>query len=268
MGGSKAPMAYQPTHSAAVDNAYAANIDMNTQNTSNLYGYSKPRYEGLVDSAFHNPGDAIATRGAYDVSQAGSAAGHNMLDRGYQMAGLAPGAIQSGWDPQSANYNWGLGQTMGATEVANAQSGVNGSPFGSGVVGDAAASYNRGWQADTQARQGQGIAQLGAINSGANDSMGQGLSTMTSSALLPQAAANDQNNQKFAALDELVKALSSITGTSQNNAATMNNYLNTSTNASKANADITQANNATSQAMWSALGQVAGLGASFIHRPH
>lgn len=268
MGGSQAPMPYQPKHSGAVDDAYASTLAQNTAHTGMLWDYSKPKYEGLVDRAYNNPGDAGAMAGANDVSQKGNQAGNDMLSRGYQMAGLAPGAIQSGWDPQSANMNWGLGQTEGAAGVNAARSGLAGSPFGAGMANDAVGEFMRQWMAGAQGRQGEGVRQLGAINSGANDSMGQGLSTITNSALLPQAAFNDVTHERTNSMDAMIRALTGITSSSQANASGMDNYLNTGTNASNAATKATEANNATTTAMWSALGQVAGLGAAFIPKPH
>lgn len=264
MGGSKAPMPYQPAHSGAVDAGLAQNIAMNNQHTGMLYDYAKPQYEGLYDQVKNNPGNAAATATGQDIYQRGTQAGNDQLARGYRMAGLAPGAIQSGWDPQSANMNWGLGQVEGAAGVNASQNGLAGSPFGAGMANDAVGNFMRQWMAGAQERQGQGIDQLAKINTSANDSQGRGLATITDSGLLPQAVANDQANTQTNALNQLVQGLSAITSSSNQTAASADNYLNTGVNAANAGANVTKANNATTEAMWGAIGQAAGLAASFI----
>jgi len=257
-------MPYQPAHSAEVDNALAGNIQMNNQHTGMLYDYSKPQYEGLYNQVKNNPGNAAATATGQDIYKQGTAAGNDQLSRGYQMAGLAPGAIQSGWDPQSANMNWGLGQTQGAAGVNAAQSGLAGSPFGAGMANDAVGNFMRQWMAGAQERQGQGIQQLGAINTDANESQGRGLQTITDSGLMPQAVANDQSAAQSTALNQLVQGLSAITSSSNQTASSANSYLNTGINASRAGTEATNANNATTGAFWGALGSAAGMATKFI----
>ena len=263
MGGSSAPMPYQPAHSAQVDNALAGNIALNTQHTGMLYDYAQPQYESLYNQTKNNPGNATATATGQDIYQRGTAAGNNELSRGYQMAGLAPGAIQSGWDPQSANMNWGLGQVQGAANVNAAESGLAGSPFGAGATNNATADFMRQWMAGAQERQGEGINQLSQINSSANASMGEGLKTITDSGLMPQAIANDQTAAQSAALNQLVQGLSSITSSSNQTSSSADSYLNTGVNASNAATNATNANNATTNAFWGAVGSAAGLAASF-----
>ena len=263
MGGQKAPMPYQPAHSAAIDDATAAGINMNNAHTGALYDYAKPLYESAYDTARNNPGNARATAGANWAADAGQAAGRGMIDRGNQFFGMEPGIIQTGWDPQSANYNWGMGQVTGAADVQAAQSGTAGSPFAGGIHNDAVANFMRQWQAGAQDRQGNAMGQLSQADSLGRDSTGQGLSTFTNAALLPQAAANDQNAQTMQALNALVSGLSGITSSSQGNVSSGTNYLNAGTNASNAATETVKANNATSQAMWGALGQAAGVAGAF-----
>jgi hypothetical protein len=264
MGGQKAPMPYQNQHNPAIDNATANSINQNTAHTGALYDYSKPLYESAYNTAANNPGNAIAQAGAMQASQWGQQAGQGMMDRGKQFFGMEPGIIQQGWDPQGANMNWGMGQVEGAADVNAAQSGVAGSPFAGGMHNDAVANFMRQWQAGAQDRQGTAINQLNQVDSLGRDSTGQGLSTYTNASLLPQAEANDQNNQKLAALSALVQGLSGITSSSQGNVSGGTGYLNSSTNQNNAATNAVQANNATTQAMLGALGQAAGIGAMFI----
>ena len=266
-GGQKAPMPYQPAHSAEIDSATAGSINQNTAHTGALYDYAKPLYESAYNTARNNPGNDIAQRGAMQASQWGQQAGQGMIERGNQFFGMEPGIIQTGWDPQSANMNWGLGQIEGAANVHAAQSGTAGSPFAGGMQNDAVADFMRQWQAGAQGRQGAAVDQLSKVDSLGRDSTGQGLSTYTNASLLPQAEANDQNNQTMQALNALVSGLGGITSSSQGNVSGGTNYLQAGTGAANAGANVAQANNATTQALYSTLGQVAGIGASFIPRP-
>lgn len=260
MGGQKAPMPYQPSHSAAVDDGLARGIDMNNAHTSQLYDYAKPLYESAYDTARNNPGNARATAGANWAADAGQAAGQGMINRGNQFFGMEPGIIQTGWDPQSANYNWGLGQTTGAADVQAAQSGTAGSPFAGGIHNDAVANFMRQWQAGAQERQGAAVNQLSQVDSLGRDSTGQGLATFTNAALLPQAAANDQNAQTMQALNALVNGLSGITSSSQGNVSSGLGYLNAGTNATQAAGQAVAQNNAASPwgALLGSVGQLAG----------
>lgn len=263
MGGQKAPMPYQPSHSAAVDDGLARGIDMNNAHTSALYDYAKPLYQSAYDTARNNPGNARAAAGANWAADAGQAAGQGMIDRGNQFYGMEPGIIQTGWDPQSANYNWGLGQTTGAADVQAAQSGTAGSPFAGGIHNDAVANFMRQWQAGAQERQGAALGQLSQADSLGRDSTGQGLATFTNAALLPQAAANDQNAQTMQALNALVNGLSGITSSSQGNVSSGLDYLNAGTNATQVAAKAVEQNNAASP--WGALiGSVGQLAGHFI----
>lgn len=246
MAGSDAPTAYQPQHSAAVDSAYSSGLASQQGRTDDLYNFAQPAYAQQYQNAVNNPGNAAAMQGAWNVQQQGAQAGQDQLDRGNQEAGLATGAIQSGWDPQSANYNWGLGQTENAANANAAQSGIAGSPFGAGSTNDAVGGFIRNWQAGAQQRQGEGINQLNAINAGANADQTAGLNTIGSTSQAPEQQANAQQNQQMNMLAQYLSAMGGINGMSNANLGADNNYLNTGIAAASQATQAAQANQATS----------------------
>ena len=263
MGGNSAPMPYQNQHNPAVDDAFAKGISSNTARTNDLYNFAQPTYLKQYNQAVNNPGDATAMQGAWNVAGQGTQVGQNQLDRGNQEAGMGTGAIQSGWDPQSANYNWGLGQTRDAANVNAAQSGVAGSPFGAGTTNNAIESFIRDWQAGTQQRQGVGIDQLNAINQGASADQGQGLQTLQSSSLLPQSTYANQQQEQMSALNQLVQAMTSINSSSNQNLGSAANYLNTSTSQNNSAIEATKVNNE-GGGLLGGLGSLLSLGSSFL----
>ena len=246
MSGGNAPAPYQNAHNPAVDDAFAKGIASNTARTDDLYNFARPAYMRQVDQTMNNPGNATAMQGAWDVAGAGAGVGRDQINRGNQEAGLGTGAIQSGWDPQSANYNWGLGQTRDAADVNAAQSGVAGSPFGTGTTNNAMEKFIRDWQAGTQQRQGAGIDQLNSLNQGANANQNQGLDTLTSSSIRPQVTAAGINQDQFTALNQLVQALTGINSSSNQNLASAGNYLNTSTSQNDAARKTVESNRSNS----------------------
>ena len=263
MSGGNAPAPYQNAHNPAVDDAFAKGIASNTARTDDLYNFARPAYMQQVDQTMHNPGDATAMAGAWDVAGTGAGVGHNQIDRGNQEAGMGTGAIQSGWDPQSANYNWGLGQTKDAANVNAAEHGIAGSPFGAGATNNAMESFIRDWQAGTQQRQGAGIDQLNAINQGASADQGQGLQTLQASSLLPQSTYANQQQEQMTALNQLVQALTSVNSSSNQNLSSAANYLNTSTSQNNSAIEATKANNE-GGGLLGGLGSLLSLGSSFL----
>ena len=266
-GSQQAPTAYQPQHSAAVDNALAGGIASNTARTDGLYNMALPAYTKQYNDVVNNPGNATAMQGAWDVAGMGTGVGHDQVNRGNQMGGLAGGAIQTGWDPQSANFNWGLGQTRDSANVNAAQSGVAGSPFGANQASGSVEQFIRDWQSSQQQRQGAGIQQLGEINRGANESQGQGLQTLQTSSILPQATAGATSQMQISALNQLVQALSGITSSSNQTLGVANSYLNTGTNAASQATEAAKVNNADT-GLLGALSGLVGIGAHFIPGYH
>ena len=259
MGGSSAPQAYMPTNQAGADASYTRALDQNTSNISNLWGQTQPLGWQSVQNLFANPGNASALSGAWDVSKLGQQTGHQQIERGNQAAGLDGGIIASGWDPQSANYNWGLGQTLSTIQSQNAQSGVAGSPFGAGVAGDAAASFQRQWQAGAQDRQGKAVQQLATNDANATGQQKAGLQTLEASQLLPSAVYNDQQMKQLSSLAAYVQMMSGINSASNQNVAGYGQYLNIGQNATSLDQNASKLNNAGGGIM-GALGSIAGLG--------
>ena len=258
MGGHSAPMPYQPANQAGADSAMYGNLQQNTANNQNLWATAWPQYNSAVSNISNNPGNATAMQGAWQTAGQGQQTGLDQIGRGNQMSGLTNGVIQSGFDPQSAMYNWNLGQTMNATQAGNAASGLAGSPFGAGVMGDTANKFNLDWQAGAQQRQGNAINQLGQISQTANADQGQGLKTLEASSLAPMTTYNEQQTATMSALNQLVQAMSSIGQGSAQNTAGYGAYLGLGQNATQIADQATAQNN--QNTLGGAIGSLLGMG--------
>ena len=225
MGGPSAPTAYQPANQAGADASYTQNLNTNTQNNQGLWNYAMPQYQTAVNNVTNNPFNAQAQQGAGQVAQAGQGVGQDQLARGQMTSNLAPGIMQSGFDPQSANYNWNLGQTLNSLSAQQAQQGTAGSPFASGMAGDATQAFNRNWSMDQQQRQGNAVQQLGQVNASADATQGQGLRTLEGSSQLPANVYQGQQAQTMSALAQFLQAMNGLSAQSTANTAGYGNYM-------------------------------------------
>ena len=75
----------------------------------------------------------------------------------------APYLAEYGLDPEMSNYNFGLQGAKDTQNIANAESGVAGSPFAAGATGDAMASYTRNYQASMASKAMQALQALSSL---------------------------------------------------------------------------------------------------------
>jgi hypothetical protein len=103
----------------------------------------------------------------------------------------APSLMESGFDPNMSTYNYGLKQTQDTQNVANAESGTAGSPFGAGATGDAMATYQRNYEAAQQSKQMQALSALASLYSSAGGLDANALAALAQSGAFTTAGAGD-----------------------------------------------------------------------------
>lgn len=280
-GGDHAPKAYQPANQPGADSAYMGtlgsltNQDMATANLSSA-GYNSA-YQGVVNNpydasmlaAINSAAGTAMGVGAQDISNAGAMTGAAnatygdantaagaaapMFADANTLRAYAPMLAQLGFDPNMAQYNYGLGQTQDTQNVANAENGVAGSPFGAGLTGDAMATYNRNYQSNRAAAAYQALAALsslygsagsldtsgvgaltaagglrttaGNLATGAGALAGAGVQTEATAATLPYATSNQIQSDRETALDEMVSGNAANSSALQGDVQGYGNYL-------------------------------------------
>lgn len=258
MGGSSAPMAYTPANQAGADASYTNTLNTNTANDQAAYNTAQQGYNSAYTNVVNNPYTAQAQQGVNAASATAWNQGGTDLTNASTLNSYAPAIAQAGFDPLSANYNYGFAQAQDAAKVANAQSGVAGSPFGAGAVTDAGASFTRGYNADTQNRQQQAIAALAALFGQSSDLGKTGAAQQTSAAAAPQAFYDQTQNQNIEALNSLVAGLGSASAPLSTDVSNYGKYLGLGQSATQINDQATAQNNAASGAVFSAIGGLAG----------
>lgn len=181
-GGSSAPQPAPIQTSGGTPNYVptgSANADANLQNLQNQqYGaatsypqYALPQYQQISNDLVNNPyaqgaQQAGVNAGAYAGQLAGQQAqgSQTLQNMGNQAAPYGQQILQTGFDPQSALYNRTQQQTMDQLQAANAMSGLSGSPYGAGVVGQGISNFNIDWQNQQLQRQATAASGYGALN--------------------------------------------------------------------------------------------------------
>lgn len=255
MGGESAPMPYKPANEAGADAQYTAGLNsLSAANTGTLAtagaGYDKA-YQAQVNS----PYAAGAQAGANTAGANGFAAGTTDLANAAKLGSYAPQIEQSGFDPQSANYNRQLKGAQDSQSVANAQSGVAGSPFGAGMVGDATQQFQQNWQAGQQQRQQAAISALSELFGHQSSLAATGAQNQAAGAALPQQTYTDINQQSIAALTALVQGMGNASTPLQRDVQADGTYLGIGQSATDLAAKVTSQNNKESGIM-GALGAI------------
>jgi hypothetical protein len=256
MGGSSAPMPYTPASQPQADASYTGTQNSLTAGNQGTYNTAQTGYNTAYQTALNNPYNASAQTGVNAAANTAAQQGGVANQNAQTLNSYAPAIAQAGFDPLSANYNYGLRQTTDAAKVNNAQAGVAGSPFGAGLVNDAGTSYTMAYNADRQARQQQAIAALSALF-GDSQKLGQaGTAQQAAAAVAPQAQAFDTNSQIIAALNALVQGQGTASAPLSTDVGNYGKYLQLGQSSTQIADQATAANNAQS-------GLLGGLGSLF-----
>ena len=225
MGGKSAPMPYQPKSEAAADIGYMSTLDQLSRANLGTFDTARTGYGQVYRNVLDNPYAASAQSGVDAAARALGAQGATNVGNAATLNAYAPALIQSGFDPQAANYNYGLRQALDLQKVANAQSGVAGSPFGAGLVGDIGATYTRGWQAEQASRQQQAIAALAALFGQSGELGGFGAQQQATAATMPEAQYLGNQQSILEALNALVQGTGAASAPVQADVDAYGRYL-------------------------------------------
>ena len=203
--------AYQYANVPAADSAAFSGMQ-------NLPNYAAQNYP-QVQSAVNN-----VTSGAYGAPQI-QGAGNTAINAANSVVPYATAALNTGFDPQNANYNAGLTNTTQTAAVNNAANGVSGTPYGAGVTNAADNSFNLAWQQQELQRQQTGAQTAEGLLAQQNSGATTGANLLTGVAnenLNALSSLNTAGNQATAVdqqqIQDFLAYLSG--GTSASNAAT------------------------------------------------
>lgn len=284
MSGSTAPSGYQLPSQAQAGNQFGALLNSNYGYAADLPGQVAPQAQGLAQGIVNNPYAAGQQSGVNTASQIGGSqiapqayAGSASLQQygnaamGGGQGGYGNQILQQGFDPQQALYARNYQQMQDQTNAINSMYGLGGSPYGAGVANQNANNFNLDWQNQQLGRENTAIQGYGALGTamgnaymGASNLGNAGQQTAVNSAQLPYQtyAGNLQNG--IGALNQYSGAVSQSMGPGQQQIADLATYLGLGQSGTQIAQQGTQINNAQSNMGWQGLGQLAGIGLSFL----
>ena len=184
-----------------------------TQNLPNYAQQNYPQFQSTVNNV---------TSGAYGAP-AIQGAGNAAITSANSLVPYATQALNTGFDPQNANYNAQFQQNQQQAGANAAANGVAGTPYGAGVTNAADNSFNLAWQQqqlqNQQTGAGTAATLLGQQNAGATS----GANLLTS---VP--------NNSLSALSALNTAGGQATGVDQQVIQDFLSYLSGGTGAANA----------------------------------
>ena len=188
------------------------------QGTQNLPNYAQQNYPQF-QSATNN-----ITSGAYGASQI-QGAGNTAISSGNSLVPYATQALQTGFDPQNAQYNAQFNQNQQQTAANAAANGVAGTPYGAGVTNAADNSFNLAWQQQQLQNQQTGANTANSLLNQQNQGATTGSNLLTGVAnenLNALSSLNTAGNQATAVDQQQIQDFLSYLsgGTSASNAAT------------------------------------------------
>lgn len=213
-----------------------------------------PQYNSVVQGLQNNPystqaqqgAGAAATQGATTAANAGNASS-NLFGYTNSLIPYASHLGMAAFDPQQDLYNRTLQQVQDQQRVAQSRRGIDMTPYGAGLEGDATRNFNIDWQNGQLQRMISGIQALGGLGT----SLGQGYNTAgglgadasqlyAQSSQLPYATQLGQGQDQLTLLNALGNAGTAANAVPQQQIADLLQYLG---QANAANQTATQASN-------------------------
>lgn len=274
MSSGNAPLPYQPPGQAGAASGYLASTGAQAGPAGQLLGQVSPLL-GFAGNIANNPFNQQALTGAQGASAYGTGtlapmemgAAQSLTGAGNAATQYAGPTLASGYDPQGALYNQQYQQMLQQQNAINAQNGVAGSPYASGLTGQAAQNFNTNWVNQQLARQGQAAqnyatltgAQNAAYTGGAN--LGQaGYQTLSGASGLPASTYSGQQLQSLEALISAITGGSAAFGPSQDLTAQLGRYLGIGQSATSIADQAAKINFDESTAGFSGLMNLLGIG--------
>ena len=188
------------------------------QGTQNLPNYAQQNYPQFQSAASN------ITSGNYGGPQI-QGAGNTAIAAGNSVVPYATQALQTGFDPQNAQYNASFGQNTDQMRATQAAQGVGGTPYGAGLETTGDQNFNLNWQQQQLAKQQQGASTAGALLNTQNQGATTGANLLTSAATNPLNALSSLNQAGLAATGVDQQVIQDFLaylqqGTSATNAAT------------------------------------------------
>ena len=184
--------------------------------TQNLPNYAQQNYPQF-QSATNN-----ITSGAYGAPQI-QGAGNTAISSGNSLVPYATQALQTGFDPQNAQYNAQFNQNQQQTAANAAANGVAGTPYGAGVTNAADNSFNLAWQQQQLQNQQTGANTANSLLNQQNQGATTGSNLLTGAA-----------NENLTGLTALNNAGTAATSVDQQQIQDFLSYLSGGTSASNA----------------------------------
>jgi len=142
MGGSDAPMAYQPANQAGADQQYYSGLSTNAANMNSLYNTANQGFSSLYNNTLNNPYYSQALTSAQNVATQGAATAGNETSLGTGLANLIPGILGQASASSGAATSAGVGASNTSNALAGAAAGYAPTAVGqANGVYDAGASY-------------------------------------------------------------------------------------------------------------------------------
>ena len=174
------PQFQMPNMGQAANNAFGQIGDLSQY--TNLASGSLPYAQNIFQGTYNNPFAGGAQSGAGVTSGLGEnaalgayGAGANLTGAGMNMLPYASSIMNTAFDPEQTLYNRTLQQTTDQTRAGLEARGMDSTPYGAGIEGQALSNFNIDWQNQQLQRQATGAGAAGGLYGQA----GQGINTGT-----------------------------------------------------------------------------------------
>jgi hypothetical protein len=173
------PNPYQLGHQAGADaGAYRGTQGLGQYN---LGGQNLGEYQNLTQQGVNNPYSGMYQQGGGQAGQMGMQAGQGAYGAGGQLMqnslGMLPDVqalLSMGFDPQQALYSRTAQQMQDQQRAQQAASGIGGTPYGAGVMGQTMNNFNIDWQNNALQRALAGAQGAGGLMGQIGQGVGQG----------------------------------------------------------------------------------------------
>jgi hypothetical protein len=238
--GGSVPTGYQPTAQPQMDAYYQQLIPGMVSYATDVPNQVMQNSQAAYQRAASNPYASLAQNGAgmaygnavNEVAPDQFGGMRNLYALGQGGMPYASQIMQTGFDPQHALYDRTQQQVQDQLRATNAMSGLSGTPYGAGVMGQGLSNFNIDWQnqqlkRQLEATQGYGnlSTSIGRDFAGAADLGTAGVGTLASASQLPYQTYMSQQNDITNAGNSYAGAATNAFGLTGNTENTLASYL-------------------------------------------
>lgn len=282
-GSQKVPTGYQisPTGQAQADTSYQSILSQLSPYASQALGNLNTA-QGLTNNIVNNPyaagyqggantTGAYATGTAAPASYAGAA---QMNQMGNLALPYAQQVLDQAFDPQKALYSQQYQQMQDQQNAINSMYGLGSSPYGAGLSGQAAQTFNNNWLNNQMNREATAANIYGTMGNTAGNAYttganlaNTGMQQYMTGAGLPYTTSTGISGTGLSGLNDLASLYSSFSQPSQSMMSDLAQYLSLGQNATRNAQNAVQANNQASSGFWGGVGDLVGGGFQAITNP-